>query len=431
MSSAGAVKRAILANRKAIEDAIRNSAAAGQVAAHLMSRPHQISNQMVHAAVNTIAMRVLARDLGQISKKGVELVNSIMAKRGEITELYDMMRKAANDNQRMGREIEEALPKLKTKHHELEALFIQLYDADVAEEFGLAGERPPQLGPTGERPPIRVPLLDAAVKPGTNITRLEGKDIVVARFSDVARVVEGFHLDSAGQATLTTGSGKFGVKQVHLFESANGPVFLFDLDDPQSPGRGMRRAVETRQGGKRRLYLEFEMLEVGYEDKPVLAHIVHAHHLVSDVPMKAFSVFGASKTTGYSYEHWLTILLTNGKFGTPHRTVTTLQAGRLAAMRRWAANAGQLFEAAIAFKKEFGKPNGPKLSDFPGDLSAHSFKTLIDDAADDLRKAGVPEPNVQNCLKDFRKQVNDRIVPLMKDQLVEEHFKAITEGLTP
>ncbi len=430
MSSSRAVAKAIIASRKAIEEAIVGCASAGQVASHLMSRPHQISNAMVHDALRVIAMRAMAHDLARVSKKGARLVDQIMVKQGEIAELHDMLRKVANDNRPIGPEVQEVVPKFKVKHHELEDLFNQLYEPDIAEEFGLAGQRPPDLPPVGNRPDIRLPHLDAAPEPGSDVTRLLRKNVrQIESFADVAKLVKGLEVDASGMASLTTDSGgRFKVNKVHLFESADGPVYLFDLDDPQS-GRQMRRAVETYQGGERKLYVEYEMLRVPHDGKPVLAHVVHAHHLVTDVAMDAFSVFGQSKTSGYDYGQWWTILLTNGRYGTPHRTVTTLQAGRGAAMRRWAANAKRVFEAAMEFKNEYGQPNGPKLSDFPADLRQHSLKMLLDDAAEDLRKAGVPPNNVKECVDAFRLQFEQRVAPLMKERLVKEHFDAIMEGV--
>ena len=431
MSSASAVVKAVTANKEAIVEAIHRCAAAGQVVAHLIKRPKEVSNQIVHEVVRVIALKVLARDVARISADGSKLIEKIMVKQNEITAIHDTLRKVANDNKPMAKEIEDALPQLKTRHHELEELLNELYEPNVAADFGLVGEKAPDLGNVNDRKTIRVGAADSSLKPGTNITRLEGKNIRrVSNFAEVAELVKAFELNGSGGGKLKTAHGEFPVRQVHVFESAEGNIFLFDLDDG-SPGRGIRRAVETQQGAERKLYVEFEMLKVPYKDKPTFAHIVHAHHPVSDVPMEAFTVFGHNQTVGYSYEHWWTILLTNSRLGTPHQTITALQSGRAAAMRDWATNAKRLFEAAIAFKKEFGKPNGPRLSDFKGDLRAHSFKTLLEDAGNDLRRAGVPEPQIKECLDNFRQQANDRIASLLKEQLVPEHYNAITEGLRP
>jgi hypothetical protein len=203
---------------------------------------------------------------------------------------------------------------------------------------------------------------------------------------------------------------------------------MFDLVDPSS-SRGTRRAVHTKLGGESKTFFEFTMLEEHYSNKPVFAQIIHAHHPVSDVLMNAFKAFGASDELGYVYQKWFTMLLSNGRQGTPHQIVTSLQASRKAVTDAWVTGAGAAFKAAIEFNKQFGKPNGMKLSEFDLDLKKFSFKPLIRDAEADLIAAGVPEAERAACLSKFRAQVHARIVPLLAKKLHPEHLKMIMEGL--
>jgi len=414
-----------------IRTAVESCVHAQQVIAYLSRPGGRMTNAMAKLAVELIAFKLVRKGIGKLSLAGEKALKEVFAIQKEILELQDGILKTVSDNNKqLSGKIADMLPKLQEKHAKLEQVLAKLYKEPVTDDFAHTGEKALTPVPPEERSPVRPRELDYVDELGRKRSRAQRRGLtLVEKLGELVNECPWFKTGSGGKAgTLTVGGKTFKVLRALRFEGAEGAVFIFDLRDTSVAG-GVRRAVQTRIEGKLSVQLEFTVLKVPYGSKPIVGHLLHANHVVSDVPMNAFRVFGEAGGLGYSYEKWWTVLLSNSRAGTAHQRVTARQQTRLPDMRKWADDAQRAFKAAIKFNKESGKPGGPALSDFKQDLRKFSFAKLLEEAAGDLDAAGVSPSERQAALDAFRQQARNEILPLLEKKLHPEHVKAIAEGL--